>query len=132
MNNKWDLYIATSLKQENSTFRNQQILKAIQELNINYYMPKVDVTASDKEIFIRNKKAVENSAKILFVPDEAGDGVFLEIGLALGLNIPIYGYSPNGIKNHGKMARGLWDSISSNMKTDSIHDLTKILIKTIK
>ncbi|MEL6560489.1 MAG: nucleoside 2-deoxyribosyltransferase [Bacteroidota bacterium] len=131
-NMKWDIYIATSLKQSNSTVRNTVVTKVIERLSLEFYLPKIDNSATDLEIFSRNIKALELSRNVIFIPDQAGDGVFFEVGMAHALNKPIYGYSQLNEISQGRMAKGLWDFIPDDMKSKSEIELYNKLKNSIR
>ena len=128
----WDIYIAASLSQSGSTERNSVVLQKIEELGLRAYLPKIDNLATDSEIFERNLDQVTNSQYILFVPEEGGDGVFMEVGFAIAHGKKIIGFIQNNLQSYGRMTRGFWETLPDDFRATTHNELKEKLHKIFK
>ena len=96
-------------------------------MNVSYYLPRIDNNSSDKEIYQRNFDAISNSRALLFLPDHAGEGVFMEVGYAIGKEIIVIGFSQIGLLDHGRMTSGLWECLPKHFQTKSFKELQETI-----
>ena len=127
-NIEWDIYLGASLRQPGSAIRNEAIQGLAVSNGMKIYVPKLDPGASASEILERNKLAVMKSSVFLFVPDEAGEGVYYELGFADALGKTIIGYSETGVSALGKMTRGIWESLPDQQRCNNRQTLNEALL----
>jgi nucleoside 2-deoxyribosyltransferase len=126
----YDFFLCSGLRQKNCLLRNNELINILNLHGFKVYAPQSEMPLNSHftaiDIFEGNVTAIESSKNILFIPNNAGEGVFFEIGYALGKNKRIIGYSDSRELNYGKIFNGFWETIA--LKAYSIEDLDKILI----
>ena len=129
--NKYDFFLCSSLRSSECRDRNSLIISLIKSHNFTVYAPQIELPilskVSDQEIFCKNFDAIQKSENMLIVFEEAGEGVFLEIGIAFALNKKIIALTNK--HESGKMIAGLLKSITT--KVNSLSDLN-VILNTLK
>lgn len=124
----YDFFLCSSLRSLEYRVRNQDIITLIKSYNFTIYAPQdelpVSSMASDEEILLENVTAIKKTKYVLAILHGAGEGVYLELGIAyaLGKNIIVY-FDKKG--TNGRMISGFLKR--TQYIIDSLQELHKIL-----
>jgi nucleoside 2-deoxyribosyltransferase len=119
---KYDFYLAASLKDGKYDSRNKSIENSLSKAKKKVFRPIINKRLTPQEILDRNFQAIRDSSNFLFVGENPGEGVFIELGYAIAIKKSIYLYIINQ-KDYGKMYRGIVDSLPKNRVFNSLVEL---------
>jgi nucleoside 2-deoxyribosyltransferase len=125
--NQWDVFLAAGLRQTGCLRRNQEVLDIATYCGLTMYSPghrKNGLEVTPIESVTINRDAITRSKAVLFIPDNAGAGVFYELGTADALGKLVIGYTESISNiNFGKVIMGRWLMIPKEFKAYSIEQL---------
>jgi len=123
----YDLFLAAGLRQPGCMDRNERIVEVAERLGMSVYSPGRDTireqTLAPVDILLQNRQAIEKADILLFVPDDAGAGVYYELGLADALGKTIVGFSLARVGDWGKIVEGRWALIEPERQATNFEEL---------
>ncbi len=129
----WDVFLAAGLRGPGCCERNEAVIKLVRALGLTIFAPQerlpLDAAISSREILFRNREGIERSRAVLFVPDDAGEGVYYELGVADGLSKTVIGYSPAGLSHVGKIIDARWSTLPLDRRARTLEELRRILLQ---
>lgn len=126
-------FINAALSSERARIRNESVANTLRELGFEVFFPQEELppgtSASAREILERNLDAIRRSDLIVSILDDAGEGVFIELGFAVAIEKPTILYMQSSAPSWGKVLQGLWEQVGANRKATNLDQLREILRK---
>jgi nucleoside 2-deoxyribosyltransferase len=130
---EWDIFVAASVRQPGCHERNEAVSKAARRVGLSAFLPQeqfpLQTSHTAVEILLGNDAALRRSRAVIFIPDDAGEGVYFEIGIAFALGKHIIGYSELDNTHHlGKIPQAIWELIPAVRKAHGLAELENLLV----
>lgn len=129
---RWDLFLGAGLRQPGCSGRNAALIRLAESVGMTVFSPGRETLSkgalSPTEIVVQNCRAIEESCVFVFVPDDAGAGVYYELGFADALGKIVLGFSPRGVIGLGKAIEGRWELLPANRRAADFDDFRAILL----
>jgi hypothetical protein len=129
---RWDLFLGAGLRQSGCERRNAELINIAESLGLSIFAPSRETrpapAMSPVEIIAQNRRAIEEACVFVFVPDDAGVGVYYELGFADALGKIVIGFSLHGVAGLGKVIEGRWELLPGNRRATGIDDFRTILL----
>ena len=103
--------------------RNEKIVKKLERVGINVYLPQRDTNQvlPPKKILTKNIEALKKSKAIIVILSDSR-GIYLEAGYARGLGKKVIGLKVEETRSLGLISRNFFDYV-----VDSINELVMLL-----
>ena len=129
---RWDLFLGAGLRQAGCTQRNSNLIELTESLGMSIFAPgretRSEPPMSSVEIVAQNCRAIQEACVFVFVPDDAGEGVYYELGFADALGKIVVGFSLAGVEELGKVIQGRWALLPPNRRATRLSDFREILL----
>jgi hypothetical protein len=129
---RWDLFLGAGLRQPGCDKRNSELIEVAESVGLTIFAPGRETRGtpdlSPAEIICQNRRAIEEACVFVLVPDDAGIGVYYELGLADALGKIIVGFSLSGVSGLGKVIEGRWELLPANRRAAGIDDFRTVLL----
>ncbi len=132
MSLRWDLFLGAGLRQTGCPERNANLIQLAESIGMSVFVPSRETVSqralSAVEIVAQNCRGIEEACVFVFVPDEAGAGVYYELGFADALGKIVLGFSLRGVKGLGKAIEGRWEMLPADRRATGFDDFRAILL----